>query len=128
MNKDQLNALRAIEHQPTTVSVDDLGETALLTRTLVYGYTAERDTFHVWLTAGGLIGRTIYSYEGGVLFHDVRREWPVEDMIPNKRAYPQYSDYEFARIIKSRHEYGITFTNWTEPAPFVGIYKGRTIH
>lgn len=124
MNKDQLDALTAIKNQPVTISVDDLGESALQPRTLVYGYTAERDTFHVWLTPTGHIARLIYSHDGSVLFRDVRSEWPVEDMIPNKRAYPEYSDFLFASIIKSRHERGISFRNWAEPKPFDGPYKG----
>lgn len=78
-------------------------------RTLLFGYTCERETFHVYIRDG-----RIYTvrYEGWK-DNPTPKEVTVktdEDYVPDKRVYPTRSDYEFCRLLRTRDVY-IAFTN-----------------
>jgi hypothetical protein len=73
-------------------------------RTLLYGYTVERTTWHVYLK-DGLIHRIEYRsdakgpYMVGVC-HGVQKAWAPRRLLPDKRAYPERTDYQFARLCR----------------------------
>jgi hypothetical protein len=101
MNKSQYNKLSQKEVQPTTIGFSDLVNKK--DRTLLYGYTIERDTFHVYLK-NKFIHIHIYGWDTDDLqrgkFTKITkrgRVLPVEELIPNKRVYPAKSDYEFCK-------------------------------
>lgn len=87
-------------------------------RTLLYGYDIDRDTWHIYLK-DGRIHRHIYSHIGDeenklrTLVHEQQESWIVSNLIPNKRAYPERTDYEFARIVTERGG-DISFTTYDE--------------
>lgn len=67
-------------------------------RTLLYGYTCQRSTFHVYLKDGE-IKVAIYDH-----LEDMW-EWKVEynnEYIPDKRIYPERSDFEFVSLLMQR--------------------------
>lgn len=84
-------------------------------RTLAYGYTCERDTFHVYLL-DGVIHRLIAKRDGRVLdveWYDGRTA-PCEALRPDKRVYPQYTDATFAVQMRALG-FPLPFTTWSEP-------------
>jgi hypothetical protein len=78
-------------------------------RTLIYGYTCNRDTFHIYLQHGGIhrvvysppsvneekITRQIFMYETNTWMH-------AEFAVPNKRVYPAASDFDFCMLLTSK--------------------------
>lgn len=69
-------------------------------KTLLYGYNVDRGTFHVY-SHGGRIHLLIYITEG-VKSYQVHDLWNCEDLIPNKRVYPERSDYKFCREVQNQ--------------------------
>ena len=64
-------------------------------RTLVYGYTCDRDTFHVALL-GGVIHVFLYDHNNTMIWH--KDEDDLQDnseYVPNKRVYPERCDSDF---------------------------------
>ncbi len=67
-------------------------------RTLLWGYTTSRASWHVYLAAG-VIHTVIYDYG------KEPEEQPVAsnaDYVPNKRVYPEASDFEFCKLLIDR--------------------------
>lgn len=64
-------------------------------RTLVYGYTLNRDTFHVYME-NGVIHRVIYNFHKGVIDYAVEPNLTAGDCYPDKRSYPESCDREFS--------------------------------
>lgn len=105
MNKIQFELL-TIKHT-SIITVFDLIDTT--NRILIYGYNFERDTVKVKLYNGTFI-KTIYKY--GI----DSKVYPIEyneDLVPNKRVYPEKSDFEFCQLLISRGIH-IPFTNFSE--------------
>lgn len=91
-------------------------------RTLLYGYTCARETWHVYIDENHVI-RTVEYIRG-----DDCKEILVEDnrqYIPNKRLYPAKCDYEFCFLLK-RAGYDLPFTTYEE-VPIPSKYYGKVI-
>lgn len=75
--------------------------------TLLYGYTPDRETFHVYVRDGKIV-RVIYNSIPHIKVIDLARDvkLPVDMLIPAKRAYPDRTLLTFALDV---------------------FYKGRTI-
>jgi hypothetical protein len=97
-------------------------------RTLIFGYTTDRDTFHVYIGPDNLIHVLFYSERGSsvpegeprflILGHTFGESGGLQDngeYVPNKRVYPESCDYEFCKVLKS-HGVNIPFTTFTEDA------------
>lgn len=67
-------------------------------RTLLYGYTLERDSFHVYLK-DKLIHVVIYDFDNRIIYSVAGFEIPVGGMVPTKRAYPAACDEQFCRLM-----------------------------
>ena len=103
-----LEELKVIENTNNELVTDsDLYN--LNDRTLLYGYTCDRETLHVYLKDGG-IHTVIYKLRGfndGVADYDIR-EVNVksnEDYVQSKRLYPNACDFEFCKLLKARGIY-----------------------
>lgn len=99
-------------------------------RTLIYGYTADRNTFHIYLDADGMLHRVIYDGDEFLLDHaDESRLIPL-DFVPDKRVYPECCDLEFCRMLMHTGV-DIPFTGYNEndipEGPFVGSRKSELI-
>lgn len=79
-----------------TVSSNDLAN--LTPRTLVYGYDVDRSTRHVYLDEKGLIHAVVYDHDKLLKLHAFGAV-PIEVCRPSKRAYPERTDYEFAKLL-----------------------------
>ena len=95
-------------------------------RTLLYGCTCERDTWHVYLKKGN-IHTVVYR-------NSAFREIPVglkevtvkanQDYIPDKRLYPAACDYAFCMLLKEAGCH-LPFTIFEEREP--SLFFGYTI-
>lgn len=91
-----LEEFNILEKKDELLSVNDLENHN--DRTLLYGYTCERETFHVYLKNNEF---------HRVIYHDITdmRELKIEyngEFIPDKRLYPESCDYEFCCLLKER--------------------------
>lgn len=88
-------------------------------RTLLYGYTCDRKTFHVYLKDKE-IHTVLYD-----ISHDEKNPKPINmtevhvmsnrDYIPDKRLYPEACDYHFCKLLKHANV----------NLPFTSYDKGR---
>lgn len=120
MNKQELEALATLSAQPRPTLPEAL--TDKTPRTLLYGYTCDRATWHVYLDEAGLLHKVVYDHnelmwkhESGVI--------PDSQLVPDKRLYPEDCDAEAcALLIKAGCR--LPFTTFTEktrpPGPFIG--------
>lgn len=77
-------------------------------RTLLYGYTLERDTFHVYLF-GGVIYRIVYKshidHSHDIIDFKCSSSFVNNgQFIPSKRLYPERCDYEFCTLLRNAGE------------------------
>jgi hypothetical protein len=108
-------------------------------RTLIYGYTLDRASFHVYLGDDAQIHVLTYNegfaVEGStvvpfmVLHHSAGPSGGVErdsEYLPCKRVYGHLSDYEFCALLMRRGE-SPSFTTFPADAPpLTSRYAGRT--
>jgi len=90
-------------------------------RTLLYGYTCNRDTWHVYIKNGD-IHTIIYRPKENPEERIVRCNF---DYVPSKRLYPECCDYEFCRLLNEKGV-DLPFTNWQDRAE-QKQYWGETI-
>jgi hypothetical protein len=109
------------EHFPATVvTAEKVGGES---RTLTFGYDVDRNSFHAYIHEGTLYVLT-YNRLGQILSEGSGTWMPVQTLRPNKRVYPQYTDGDFARIMRDL-DFPLPFTNWSEPLR-EGPYYGST--
>jgi hypothetical protein len=118
MNAEQYTSLREMifPSAPARISVSELINPEQ-DRTLLYGYTCERETFHVYLK-GGQIHKVVYrgsgpASESKLLFHTASESIACESAVPDKRAYPAACDEQFCRLLMSKGQH-ISFTAFDE--------------
>lgn len=122
MNQNEYQQYKAEDaHIPITcVTAERVGGE---NRTLTLGYDVDRNTFHVYLHEGQLHVRTYNNAAGKVLCHTSGPVLLAEFLRPNKRVYPQYTEGDFARIMRDL-DFPLPFTNWSEPkreGPYYGV-------
>lgn len=121
MNSEEFDEINKINGMPMWLSVDDLTDKS--DRTLLYGYTSNRDTWHVY-TLGGEIHLHVYGHKDETIFHvnhgSVVRA--VVDIIPDKRLYPAACDAQACLLLVGRGAY-FPFTEFDDRAErrFYGI-------
>lgn len=119
MDQSQYDDLtRTREALTTGISPRDLADQT--DRLLIDGYDTERSTYKLYLEGGEFVCR-FYTYAdrdlAPVAWRTTNGETvAVERLYPNKRVYPETSDYDFIRLIRRRegHEHSVTLTNWDQ--------------
>lgn len=111
MKKNQFEALNSIRSEDKIVSLKDIANKK--DRTLLYGYTCERDTFHVYIRHGEL-HRIVYNREDHKpLAHDHGESLKLDSIVPDKKLYPEACDFDFcALLVKSG--VNLPFTTWDD--------------
>ncbi|MCC5613256.1 hypothetical protein LC612_42910 [Nostoc sp. CHAB 5834] len=102
---EQLNQARE-----SVLTVDSLTDKS--PRTLLYGYTTDRYTWHVYLNEYGKIVRLLTAYSGFILFESDEPPASNRDYIPSKRLYGESCDFEFCRLLKG-HDVPLPFTTFS---------------
>ncbi|HDR9109724.1 hypothetical protein [Paraburkholderia sp. A3RO-2L] len=120
MNKQQFEQLYKERAKPHYVDIAELENQT--PRTLIWGYTCERNSFHVYIE-DGQVHRVIYDCEKNILAqNDESNGLLLSDCVPDKRVYPEACDYEFCRLLKVSG-IDVPFTTWSdsrEPAQYHG--------
>jgi len=127
MTKDEYTALcRPIPPAPACVHVTDLEDQT--PRTLLYGYTCERDTFHVYLGQDGLLHKVVYGYDKLLLVHAQGTCLLMQDCVPDKRVYPHASDMAFC-VLLARAGIAVPYTTFRddEPQQFYGELRDALV-
>jgi hypothetical protein len=119
MNKKEYEELDSIWKANKIITVGDLKNKQ--DRTLLYGYTCNRDTWHVYLELNEIIC-VIYEFGKKTKLVEIISN---NDFVPDKRLYPARCDFEFCSILKSL---GIVlpFTAFEE-VELKGKYYGDTL-
>ncbi|MFB5759054.1 hypothetical protein [Paenibacillus medicaginis] len=107
MNKNELEEINSYsEGKKLPISAEDLVNKN--NRTLLYGYTSERDTWHVYLKDNEI--HTIRYKDNSciTMLVDCNSHY-----VPDKRLYPERCDYEFCLLLK-KNRVNLPFTTWTE--------------
>lgn len=81
-------------------------------RTLAYGYTCSRQTWHVYKDIS-TINKVVYNWQGDVLEHWRGLRAPMRSLVPDKRLYPEATDYGFAKAARQRGLV-LPFTTWDD--------------
>lgn len=90
-------------------------------RTLLWGYTVERASFHVYLL-DGVLHLYIYDRYSPPVRKTEDDNLEPQEWVPDKRLYPEACDYEFCALLK-KHGAWISFTTYNpnrKPADFYG--------
>jgi hypothetical protein len=121
MTLEQMQSLAETDTTPS-FSVDELKDKS--NRTLMYGYTFERNTVHVYLMDGLLHYYVYDSGEAQLNYFQTLSLKDVSSIVPNKRLYPETCDFEFCQLLRSKGAV-MSFTTWTprEPQTFHGLVK-----
>jgi len=118
MKKELFECLTDVEEIKKIITIDDLVNKE--DRTLLYGYTCDRDTWHVYIKNNKIFS-VIYTYK--------TKPMPIpildnESYIPNKRLYPETCDYEFCKLLKEQGVY-LPFTTWQDRPE--NVYYGELL-
>ena len=117
MNRSEYELIEVLDNvEESIICAEDL-KPHLKNRTLLYGYTCDRATFHVYLK-DGKIHIVVYfnDYSSGVvkpkdMFEVIATS--NKDFVPDKRLYPEACDYHFCKLLKLRNIH-LPFTTWNE--------------
>lgn len=121
MNQREYEALQ--KEGSTLISSDLLQNKSA--RTLLYGYTLERDTWHVYLDEKGEIQTVKYGYGEDAPIKKINVLWN-DEYIPSKRLYAEKCDFEFCSLLK-QHNITLNFTTANFENEFHDQYHGRTL-
>lgn len=109
MKADELENIRIIQQRDRRPKVSAEQFTSGGDRTLIYGYTVERDTFHVYVK-DGMLHRFIYRRNfttdtEQVVSYESAATMRAEDLSPSKAIYWEHSDYEAAWFLATQDVY-----------------------
>lgn len=112
MNKQEFELVNFTISEPEVViSPDDLENKS--DRTLLYGYTCDRDTWHVYIKDEVIHTIWYNSREDDIVICELPNYISNEQYIPNKRLYPECCDFEFCSLLKNK-EVHLPFTTWDD--------------
>lgn len=123
MTKEELEVIQSIEPISPSVIIGSMLNNQE-DRTLLFGYTCDRLTWHVYLK-NGVIHKVIYGNSYSSSEYTPVTEYQVtanEQFVPNKRLYPECCDAEFCRLLR-RKNIPMVFTTYDdtrEPKKFYG--------
>jgi len=121
MNIQEYERLKNINQESDLIHVQWLDQRD---RTLLYGYTCNRDTWHLYLK-DGVIHKVVYYYPDLLITHESYIESiSVYDASPDKRLYPSACDYQFCELM-TRYGGYLPFTVWDDREPLQ--FEGKLI-
>lgn len=114
MNLEQYGLLRYKDKKV------DVSSFAQKDKTLIYGYTLDRHTHHVY-AKNGQIFSVIYDYDEKILSrntwkaYESIREEDIAHVVPDKRLYPEMCDYLFCDTLEKNLGVYLPFTTFEAP-------------
>lgn len=118
MRKEWFDRLNQFDYEQANIIYAHDLRPYLYNKTLLYGYTCERKTFHVYIK-NEQIYVVVYDteYSRGIPTPKNMRQISVtsnHDYVPDKRLYPERCDYNFCKLLKEKGVQ-LPFTTWSEP-------------
>ena len=128
MTKEDLKMLNNIDKiKERIINSEDL-RPFLKDRTLLYGYTGDRKTFHVYLKNmeihAVVYGVNYNNFNNGKGSPENMKERKIkynEDYVLCKRLYPECCDYHFCKLLKNRG-IELPFTSFEGDRPVEDFY------
>lgn len=107
MTEEQMNIIWNFEKKEHLLCEEDFDNKE--DRTLIYGYTCDRETFHVYFKNKKI---RVIKYGGykNIPLTEINPK-TNQDFIPDKRVYPDASDYNFCLKLRE-FGYEIPFTSY----------------
>ena len=126
MNKSQYEALSKADLKIIRLTGKDLIDKT--PRTLIWGFTCSRNSFHIYLDSDGIIHKVVYSYPDNIIYHFSTEDIGIkpEDCSPDKRIYPEASDMEFCECLKNL-DIHLSFTTFNEARDLTQKFHGLKI-
>lgn len=122
MNKEEYEKLIDLQLKNIPpIQAEDLFD--MSDRTLLYGYTCNRDTFHVYVKNSKIhtvLYRVDYQYDMPTLMSEISVNSNA-DYIPDKQLYPEACDFRFCEMLK-KLGYELPFTTWNNERPVSKFY------
>jgi hypothetical protein len=107
---DEFNHLLGIRNEPRTLSVHEIPGPE---RTLAYGFTSDRDTWHCYLHGANIHVLVYKRATNSAVSHLARPTWNVAELAPDKRVYPESVDARFALLLLERGQ-DLPYTRFDE--------------
>lgn len=117
MNSEEYKSLISVRPIPKILRGSDLENQ--MDRTLIWGYTMEREDFHVFLKDGEIqieVGDLTSQHREALQRWDENDVRSNSEYVPGKRVYPEACDFEFCKLLKEGGV-AIPFTTWTDREP-----------
>lgn len=128
MTLDEFESLAKIRPTPVPVlTAEDLENKK--SRTLIWGYTPDRESFHVYLGDDGLIHKVVYrgSLEPVMILHVTNKDVSSNsEYVPSKRLYPEACDAEFCGMLLERG-IELSFTNYNPNRDLSISFHGKKV-
>jgi len=124
MNEKEFKELQTLQSPCYDVTAEEIKGPD---RTLLYGYTCEKYTWHVYLKEGE-IHKLVYGYPNFFVSYTKRYGFNLKDLVPNKRVYPWGTDFELAKrfVAASIHVPYLPFDAKVLKGPHPGRFAGLT--
>lgn len=123
MNQSEFEKLQNLHACPETVSIHELKNKS--ERTLLFGYTNNRDTFHVYVD-GLKLHKVIYNHQNEIIFYETGEELKLITIVPDKRLYPEACDFEFCSLLKTK-SVSLPFTTFNPSRPLDELFNGKIV-
>lgn len=113
MSPDEFSVLKIAAQDPTKPSgggpafVEAIGDDS---KTLLYGYTSDRNTHHVYQD-GGQIHLVVYNFHNEVINQLSDNSLPLAIIMPDKRLYGEACDFAFCKELQDAGV-RLPFTNY----------------
>ena len=111
MNIIEFQSLKNVIQTSDIIQLSELSDKS--DRTLLYGYTCSRYTWHLYLKTD-VIHKVIYGHSDEFISHTAFETGiSVYDASPDKRLYPECCDYDFCKLMML-HGGDLPFTSWSD--------------
>lgn len=110
MQLDEYEQLLSIRNKPRTLSVHEVPGPE---RTLAYGFTSDKDTWHCYLHGANIHVLVYGRSANSAVSHRASPMWNVAELAPDKRVYPESVDAGFARLLLERGQ-DLPYTRFDE--------------
>lgn len=120
LTREEFELVRNIEPISYKLTIEDLEDKS--DRTLLYGYTSDRYTWHVYVRDYEIV-TIVYGFGELVEVIDIEED---KHYVPNKRLYAECCDFEFCSLLAERGVY-LPFTTFNDDWEYAQYYGSLLI-
>lgn len=120
LTREEFELVRNIEPISYKLTIEDLEDKS--DRTLLYGYTSDRYTWHVYVRDYEIV-TIVYGFGELVEVLDIEED---KHYVPNKRLYAECCDFEFCTLLAERGVH-LPFTTFNDERVYEQYYGSLLI-